>query len=238
MTTGILLNGWSVSANCWSAALSQTSDRFDWQVWDLHDFPSWEALQKALDEQLSPGDVLAGWSQGGMLALRYAAHATHRLKGLVTLNANLRFVRSDRAPEALSEQAFSDFRNVVESHDAEHIVRHFSALILKGGGDRSDRHALKSLYSADRLPDRSTLLHLLSCLGGIDNAKIDATGLPPTLHVLGSHDALVPGACSQRLSEVTGGKVHVYSGGHIPFLSAWPNVSDAIANFLGALNHA
>ncbi|MDX1452684.1 MAG: hypothetical protein R3183_09015 [Oleiphilaceae bacterium] len=231
----ILLNGWSASKSCWQDALSDA--RFaDWQVWDLHAFDDWLALERALSSSLRPGDVLAGWSLGGMLAARYISKHQPSLAGFITFNANLRFVASEEYGEAMPESTFADFEQFVAVSDPSAICKRFSSLMLKGSAYAGERQRLRACYNAQTLPDLGVMRKQLACLGTLDLRRSSASSWPKSIHFSGTHDVLVPSASVENWAALTKGECALYDGGHIPFLGAWTQVSERLVEFLSGAN--
>ncbi len=226
-----LLNGWSARAAFWREALECDPFYREWQVIDLARFQSWAQLASFLEQNLTPEDGLAGWSLGGMLAMRYVARASTAPARLITFNANLRFVRAPAYPTAMHANDFNAFFALVTERPAAIIARRFVALMAYKGMSQAERKTLLSLYQASDLPHKEVLVSQLNCLREIDCSRAQA-GRIGGLHLLGRHDALVPVDCAKALAHRTGGDVGIYEGGHVPFLNAWKEVSSYVTRYI------
>src|SRR5690606_7852318 len=96
----VLIHGWGCDSHTWQPILTQlqefasviTVDLPGFGVNSARDNLSLTQTLELLESQLPPSSTLIGWSLGGMLAVVLAARRPDKIKRVMTLAANLRFV--------------------------------------------------------------------------------------------------------------------------------------------------
>jgi pimeloyl-ACP methyl ester carboxylesterase len=152
----------------------------------------------AIAKDLPDACILCGWSLGGMLAARLAGLYPFKVKGLITLASNVKFVANKNWPQAMAAEVFNDFFESF-SVDAKKTLLRFALLQVKGDPEAKKQLAvLKNCASNDE-----NLLVGLEYLSAIDNRKIlSEQVLCPALFVFGEKDILVPLSAVDEMKNV------------------------------------
>lgn len=190
-------------------------------------WPEDETLLRELYQRLPHNCLLIGHSLGGMLAARLAALPGEKIRGLITIGANGRFVAGGDWP-GMPEQTFVQFQREMQTEPAATWEKFCG---LQARGDSDMRRVLRQLKQWPPQINRSTWLAALDCLARWDNRELLCNLPVPALHLLGERDALVPAA----VAELLGAPVEVLAGcGHAPQISSPERVAEKIRDFLRA----
>lgn len=209
----VLLHGWGGDSSTWAPLLPSLENIAQVTTLDLPGFgsapppevPDAEAypLDLVLDSlarQLPDACVLVGWSLGGMLAVQLAQRVPNKIRALVTLAANVKFVADDTYPTAMPPAVNREF-NAGFGTDAPAALTLFSGLLVQG--DSQARHLLKRIRAqVAPAPSLSLYPHwqgALALLAQLDNRPAFARLAQPGLHLLAERDALVPAAAGDAL---------------------------------------
>ncbi|MCA0900368.1 MULTISPECIES: malonyl-ACP O-methyltransferase BioC [Microbulbifer] len=250
-----LIHGWGGDSRCWQPLLAQwqsvagtfngpfdgpfnghivTVDLPGFGARTNEPWPQTETLLAELEAQLPEDCLLLGWSLGGMLAVQLAERSkrvgSNKVRALVTIGANGRFVASDGWPAAMPETVFTDFCRAQREAPAKNMQR-FAG--LQARGDSEMRGLLKTLKAEVPAAVPQSWSQALECLGSLDNRKLLSAPVVPTLHLFGEGDALVPVQAASAL-EVLGASCKVIpQSGHCPHLSRPAQVAEIIRDFVG-----
>jgi pimeloyl-[acyl-carrier protein] methyl ester esterase len=224
----VLLHGWGMNAAVWSPLLPGLVNHYRVTCIDLpghggstaldgNTLPDWLA---ALAQVAPPRAIWVGWSLGGMLALAFASRYSARVRQLVSVAANLRFVADAAWPDAIAPAQLREVASGVVDDPAA-TLRRFVALQFMGGA--MSREVLRRVQAAvtQPLPDRNALAAGLELLRLIDNREGLAELEVPLTMIFGEHDKLVPLsviAAIRRLDADSDIRV-IPGAGHAPFLS-------------------
>lgn len=232
----VLLHGWGANREIWRPLLARLRP---WANVTLLDIPGCAPGLPAanggnLDDTLAavlaqcpPAAVYVGWSLGGQLALALAARFPGRVRGVVTLCSNPRFVAADDWP-GMAPEEFARFAAAVARGPAAALKR-FDALQRQGA---AHGQVLQRELDALRRAAASTDLGAgLAWLAQLDQRALLQQLQCPRLHLFAEHDALVPVAVAARLAESAGAQLSVLPDAcHLAPLQA----ADAIAGALRA----
>ena len=236
----VLLHGWGCDQRSWRPLTPYLASSFTLIPLNLPSFGEESPCEQlddyidALLEGLPERFVVMGWSLGGMVATRIAARYPQRVVALITLAANLSFIRRSNWPEAMVESTFESF---VQSYQQaqELTIKRFAGLMVKG--DRDEKSLLKplracALESTQR--SQNTWEQGLQWLRQIDNREAFSQLRLPGLHFMGADDALVPVAAAPRLAALNSEQqVEVMAGcGHSMHWSQPEYVAAQVINFL------
>jgi pimeloyl-[acyl-carrier protein] methyl ester esterase len=224
-----LVHGWGLGPAAWSGAASGLGNHFQVHNFALPGYAGSAAandaglteLADSLADSLPDNAVLCGWSLGAMIALACTARHPQRVRRLILVAANGRFVADANWPQALPEAQLDGFVRDLDVNAALALQR-FSGLI--NHGDRREREATRSLRSclAGGLPaDLATLRAGLEILRRADVSADAIRVALPTLILHGSEDPLMPVAGAQRLSALfADAHLQLFEGSaHAPFVS-------------------
>lgn len=232
----VLLHGWGSDSRVWEAVIPRLQQHFDVQTLDLPGFgesPACSTWQQALDGLVRtlPGRViLAGWSLGGMLAVRYAATHPQRVERLITVATNACFATAESWDAAMDRDTFRAFRQQF-ADGPERALRQFIG--LQARGDASERQVMRWLREQQPEPGAGWLA-ALDWLGEIDNRDHLARLPVRSLHLLGEEDQLVPAVVAPKLEAlVPGSQVRVLPGaGHAPQVSRPDDMVEIVVDYL------
>ena len=239
-----LVPGWGMDAGIFLPLAERLSERFHIYLpnlpghgasrpYALSDRPldTWaEALTEAVPEPVA----WLGWSLGGMLALRIAAHHPQRVTALILLAATPRFVSGKDWPHGVDPEVLADFRAALAADPAKTLNR-FAALQVRGDLRAGQQlRMLRKHLAAAPPPDARALTDGLRILAEAD-LRADWAGIrQPALAILGAEDRLTTaagGAAMQRLNPNLHMDVFPKTA-HLPFLSQAERLASKLINFL------
>lgn len=237
----VLLHGWGLHAGIWEPVVESLAARAKLHLYDLPGHghsthcsaftldDACAALAQSAPEQAD----WIGWSLGGMLALEFAARYPQRVRRLILVASNPRFVTASDWPHAMAPDVLEDFARALES-DYDDTVKRFLALVARGAPDNG---VLRSLRNALRQVPQPTIAGLRSGLEILRSADLRARLRSVAVPVLlqgGTRDSLVPIAALRELAELHFNvRLHeIVDAGHAPFLSHPHSFIDSLTEFL------
>lgn len=241
----VLLHGWGMHSLVWDSIMQALLALRPVMVIDLpgmgrSPLPGGDYTLDFLVEQVlkvAPARaVWMGWSLGGMVAARVAAHHPERVAGLITVATNPRFVASESWPQAVPESVLTHFRSLF-AEDWQGTLIRFLALQCKDAVTmKEDIRILKDIVFHHGLPATKALRCGLEILQEVDLCAAYRQLQMPVLHVLGENDNLVPVAVQEDLKALQpAARVAVIPGAaHLPFLSSPIAFMAEVQAFLGA----
>lgn len=240
----LMLHGWTLDHRMWAPQLVDLSKEFLLIAPDRRGFGS-TALAPDLARELDDIDAILdhfgleqacilGMSQGGRIALRYAAERPARLRGLILHGAPLDGFnpppnKEDRIP-------FETYRQWAQQHRMDKMRDHWRAHVLMTlPNDRPDLRAL-----ADAMLTRYSGADLLAAMPAAPASNLAARLAEiaaPTLALLGEHDSrwlhLVADTLAYGLPHCR--KVVVAGGGHLINLTHPVAYNAALRAFLSSI---
>ncbi len=203
----VLLHGWGGDSRTWQPLLPALEKIARVTALDLPGFGgssvletfSLESLLEKIAAQLPDGSVILGWSLGAMLGVQLAARYPDKVRALIALAANAKFVASNDYPTAMPDVVNRKF-NLSFAQDAQASLKFFYGLMAQG--DNAERQLLKSLRKL--MPEAVTdnWLPALELLRDLDNRAALAELRQPVLHLLADKDALVPVAAASAIAAI------------------------------------
>lgn len=247
----VLVHGWGHHSGVWQPLVAQLKGRFQIHVLDLPGYgnadlntevdpqQAWqlESLLEAFDKLPVGQAIWCGWSLGGMLATLYAARYPARVRGLITIASNARFVQRSDWTTAMPTADYAQFSNALKT-DAKTTLSRFLALVSQGSATaRADLRHLKSCAAMPDLSSQTTLETSLDLLNELDTRAAIAALAIPQLHLFGEQDALVPLAASEAIALLNDrAAIEIIEGaGHAPFLSHTQQVAGVLENMAESL---
>jgi malonyl-CoA O-methyltransferase len=191
-----------------------------------------ENCLQALCEVLPERAIYLGFSFGGMLAVKMAHQFPGRVRAVVTISSNARFVADDSWPHAMDENTFASFYQLCQEQP-EAAFKMF--LALQARGCESERTLLKQLKKqlGSEVPNQRAMTSSLLLLSGLDNSVALEEMECLSLHIYGENDDMVPLAAAQKIKEFNNLDVHVIPGAsHVPFISHRQQCLPVIEGFL------
>jgi len=237
----VLLHGWGLHGGIWDGLVPLLEPYFRVTRIDLpgHGNSAWsgeatlDRFAAAVLAAAPPQAGWAGWSLGGLVALRAALLAPQRVHALALVASTPSFVRRPGWPSAMLPALLDTFVNELEQ-DYTRTLSRFLALQVRGAAQSTQ--VLKDLRRqmlARAQPQPSALRAGLEILRDTD-LRTAAAGLPvPVLLLAGERDTLVP---LQGIRDTTqlipGARCQVVeAAGHAPFIAAPGEVAHALAGF-------
>jgi len=238
------IHGWSCNAQVFKPLAELFKDRFQFIAVDLPGFGDSESLDAQQDYEISNlVDALLevapenctwlGWSLGGMLAVQAAARAPQRIKNVMTLCSNAKFVADNKWKQGVPKPLYNGFLEGVDN--ARVTLRRFAALTVVGEQKDMLTH-LKWLQKNTQSPQPGSevLKASLELLALIDNRQILAQLPQSCLHMLSTDDAIVPHGVSLQYNQIN--EKHLVSfvpnGSHASLITQPQSVANGILTFL------
>jgi pimeloyl-ACP methyl ester esterase len=240
------IHGWACNAHVFKPLATLFKGRFQFIAVDLPGFGDSEcddALQDyditnlidALLEVAPSNSSWLGWSLGGMLAVQAAARAPQRVKNVMTLCSNAKFLANNQWKKGVPSPLYNGFLEGIGN--VRVTLRRFAALTVVGEQKDMLTH-LKWLQQNTQTPQPSSdvLKASLELLALIDNRKILSILPQPCLHMLSTDDAIVPHGVSQEYNKIN--EKHLVSfvpnGSHASLVTQPQSVANGILTFLQA----
>lgn len=207
MINVVLIHGWGCDSRTWQPLVESLQAFASIKLIDLPGFGAAEPLPKfSLDAvlekiaaQLPQDAVVMGWSLGGMLAVQLAARFPERVRAVITLAANLKFVAAPDYPAAMPPEINRQFNQSFEQ-DPQATLKLFCGLLAQG--DAEERNLLKQLRRNDTGAVTDNWLQALQLLTELDNRVTFAQLTQPGLHLLAEKDALVPVVAAELMAQI------------------------------------
>jgi malonyl-CoA O-methyltransferase len=241
MANLVLIHGWGCDSRTWQPLLESLQQFASVTLIDLPGFgaspelPEFtlDAVLDNIAAQLPQDAILVGWSLGGMLAVQLAARFPERIRALVTLAANLKFVATADYPSAMPRAINRQFNHGF-AQDPQATLKLFGGLLAQGDAD--ERGLLRQLRRADSSTVTDSWLQTLHLLATLDNRAAFAELVLPGLHLLADKDALVPVAVAEAMQQINPQQqVRIFeNSAHAIHWSKPQAVIDCIANFINA----
>lgn len=203
----VLIHGWGCDSRTWQPLVESLQTSASIKLIDLPGFGTSPALPEfsldaVLDKiavQLPQSSVVMGWSLGGMLAVQLAARFPERVRAVITLAANVKFVAAEDYPTAMPCAINRQF-NQGFAQDPQATLKLFCGLLAQGDAD--ERGLLKQLRRSDTGAVTDNWLQALQLLTELDNRRAFAQLTQPGLHLLAEKDALVPVAAADLMRQI------------------------------------
>lgn len=242
MTPLVFLHGWGIRNEVFDDLAERLQPRRD--VWSFA-LPGYEAREPcspyALDavvEDLAADAparcVVAGWSLGGQIALRWALAKPEQVTALVLIATTPSFVQRDGWPHAVAVDVLGSFAAGL-AEDRQGTLRRFASLQAQGDERmKAVALALRAALPAEADASTASLQQGLKLLLDTDVRNDLARIEQRALVVHGDGDRLVPHAAGEHIAATLArGERHLVRGaGHAPFLSRPAEVASALEAFL------
>lgn len=237
----VLLHGWGLNGAVWQDLAGVLAREWRVYVPDLPGHgrsapvPLYDLRETAESLLTVVGDaVWIGWSFGALVAFTAAHSWPQRVRKLVLIGANPRFVQAGDWPDAMPARVFERFACDLE-RDYHGTLQRFLTLQLGGGpSSRPTLRRLREAVFAHGTPHPQALGAGLRLLADTDLRPALPQMHVSTLVVHGARDTLAPLAAGRRLAEALPDArlIEVSEGGHAPFLSHADAVTRDIHGFL------
>ena len=232
-----LIHGWAMHGGLFAGLRAELPDHQCLRV-DLpghgqsHD-QAWPANSSELVHELAgvaQGGWIAGWSLGGLLAMKAALAAPSQIRGLILIAATPCFGQRPHWPHGVAEPLVAQLARELET-GPEQVLNRFLALEVHGSEHAAaDLRLLKQEAFRYGLPDPQALAAGLALLQNSDlTPELGKLDMPVVL-VGGRRDKLVPFSALEASAELLP-KAKVWripGAAHAPFLTNPGQVAEAI----------
>lgn len=217
----VLLHGWGWHSGVWQPLVETLTEKYQLFIIDLPGFGKspllpkhyeLETLSQALLEVTPANAAWLGWSLGGMLAWYIAIHHPARVSHLVTVATSPKFIAKDAWP-GVSLATLETFTTALKKN-SQATLNDFLELQLRGSHQKNQLQSQLGTMPPNSL---SALMGGLALLENLDLRPDLDKLICPSLHLFGSHDALVPPRVANLLPK--GRSEIIRRAGHLPFLS-------------------
>lgn len=229
----LLLHGWGTSSEYWQPLLPYLRETFTVYCIDLPGCGDNRTSKLSLFEFMSKIEqdfkvdfYVCGWSLGGSLATILSDICRTRVKGLITISSNPKFIEDVDWP-GIEADKFKSMQNELESA-SENLLQRFRALILgKAMSEIRQMDDVMSLYDLDALREG------LNFLSAYDVRGILSLQDNPQLHIFGDSDPLVPKSVINSMRKLLpDSEIYTLAGGlHAPFIYFPEAVADRMKRF-------
>ena len=240
MSLIVLVSGWAMSAEVFTEAsvlLESQGYRVRCLSLDEAEGVCWPSLLACLNSVVTEPALLAGWSLGGDLCMRFAACYPDRVKAVITLGSTPCFVRRPDWRSGQAPAAFRAFSTGLARRGPAAASR-FVAVCASGSLDPAARRLQLAAAAQDVHHGATDWEKLLGRLGEDSRAEWQKLACP-ACHCLGTADALVSSDTAAELAQlVPGQRVWVRPGGHALFLDYPQLLTEAVSALDDAGGHA
>ncbi len=239
----VMLHGWGLNSNVWSAMLPALESRWRVTCIDLPghggssariDLRDLDAVCTALNLAAPPPRaVWLGWSMGGLIATTHALRYPDRVSRLILVASQPRFARAADWPHGMASKLLDDFAASLERQPTDTLARFLALQVHRSEHPASTLRSLRaamSLYA----PDRDSVNAGLSLLQAADlRAELPLLSCPLRL-ILGERDVLVRATAGPAVAALVKSARHRVIGGagHAPFLSHVREFNNVLEEFL------
>lgn len=236
----ILIHGWAMHGGIFAPLTRRLAEHYTVHLVDLpgHGLSTQREIEFSAREcalQLAralPRALWVGWSLGGLVALHAAGERPERVRGLVAIASNPRFVLAEDWPHGVAHEVFAQFAAGLRG-DWRRTIERFLALEAHGSDHAQAELRELKLHVFERgEPSLAVLEQGLDALDRSDlRAEVAALHMP-SLWVAGRRDRLVPPAAMRWAAQIAPhGQFLELNAGHAPFLSHADEIASAIVAF-------
>lgn len=241
----VLLHGWGLHSGIWELLVEDLSQNFRVHLVDLPGFgrspiPSADYSLDLLTEQVMkvvPDNAhYLGWSLGGVVATNLALQFPDKVKKLITVSSNPRFVQSDDWQTAMKPNIMDSFCRFLEEDYQGTIIRFLAIQAMGSETQKEDIKFLKDTVFIHGTPATKALRGGLAMLNDIDlRSQLNKLDMP-RLRLYGRLDSLVPNKTAEAVKELDPeSQFKIYpKASHAPFLTNRAEFTQDVINFLQA----
>lgn len=207
----VILNGWAGQQVFWQKLLDNLSGKVE--LIDVCDYlvsNDFDDITKQIVKLIPNKAYLIGWSLGGQVALNIAAKYPNKIKKLITISTNPKFIEQDDWP-GMYDIAFTDFYSRFIDRPIKTINYFFRLQLM---GTKNLKRFIAQLPQIKNI-NVDKLKHGLQILQQIDLRDLMPAINVPNLHIYGKQDRLVPYRISTHMKNA---KV-ITEASHMPFFT-------------------
>lgn len=233
----VLIHGWAMHGGIFAPLLAALVPHFRVHVVDLpgHGYSRDEVHFDVADSArriatATPRALWAGWSLGGLVALRAALDRPEQVRGVGLIASSPRFVSTGDWSCGVGANVFAEFGAELQAR-YRHAIERFLALETMGSTHaQAELRELKKLVFARGEPRIEALADGLAALDACDLRAELACLAMPSLWIAGRRDRLVPPAAMRWAATVATAATYLeVNSGHAPFLEHAPAIAVALA---------
>jgi len=199
------------------------ADAPDWKVNTGSVYRDWDALSNYLMAQVPAHPAIwMGWSLGGMIALYLATRHADRVKKVITIASNVKFIRDKSWAGGIERHTLQQLRQDLQQNYQATLERFIQLQCLGLPQAKTMVRDLKAYVSTQPQPQMSALQQQLDWLMHMDLRVCIDDLCVPILQLFGERDTLVPIQAADLIEQHYGHRIAVKrleGAGHAPFLS-------------------
>lgn len=243
----VLIHGWGMHGGVWQPLVKKLSQSFELHIVDLPGMGlSQGMIASNLDEMVASllpvlpvrADI-AGWSLGGLVAMRLALAYPERVQRLVLVGSTPRFINTGPGHSqpweyGMAATVFQRFAQQVNEDYAATLIKFLTLQCMGASDARATIKELRRALAERPVPSPLALEAALDVLLQNDLRPELAALQQSVLLVHGDRDSLAPVQAAHWLAlHLPHASMRVIAGaGHAPFLSHTAQFIDSVRGFL------
>ena len=245
-----LLHGWALNLHVWDHITESLEQAYQVTRIDLPghgksapindgDF-TLDSVAEIIAGTIEQDTMLAGWSLGGLVAIKLAQLHPQLIKKLVLVASSPQFASADSWSHGIKKTIIEGFAKDLKDNYRETIMRFIA---LQTFGSEQAKPVVRELRNKVFASGEPHLESLFQGLKILQNAKLwgEAREIScPTLILLGEKDTLIPEDSGiETQNAIPGSQLEIIKGaGHAPFLSHPREFNEIVNRFLKENNNA
>ncbi len=225
----VLIHGWAMHSGIWRDFARQLAEHYQVICLDLpgHGYSGTiepYALDAVVDallvEMPEPPVAVLGWSLGATVAMALAERYPQRVKSLILLAGNPRFVQEANW-SGMKEILLTDFADNLQLHCQQTLIRFLALQVNQLVDGKRLLKRLKVAVQECDAPTEKVLQGGLDILKQADLRPVLSNALCPVHIILGEKDTLIPVSVGPQIQALNSAiKLDIIKrAGHVPFLS-------------------
>jgi len=237
----VLLHGWGFHSGIWGGLAERLAHGRRLIRVDLpghghsagRDFASLDGLVDEIAAVIPDDALVAGWSLGGLAALRLATRHRAKVRALALIASTPCFAARAGWDHGIAPAVLEDFARDLKADTRATLIRFALLNAVAASGSRDAIRALERSLAERAGPSRAALDAGLAVLASSDLRSDAAAIAVPALVIHGARDRIVPVGAGRWLAASLGGArlVELPAAAHLPFISEPEAVATAFEQF-------
>lgn len=239
-----LLHGWALNSHVWDPVVDKLKQSNQVMAIDLPGHGksapladgeyTVDSLAEMISQQLKPDTILAGWSLGGLIAIKIAERYPELVKKLILVASSPQFTNSESWEHGIKKSVIESFANELTTNYRETIHRFLAIQMFGSENAKPIIRELRESVFANGQPHVDSLSKGLLILKNSDLWEAASKIKCPTLIILGEKDTLIPKESGEKTQQsIPQCKLKIIKGaGHAPFISHPNEFLKRITNFI------
>jgi len=225
----VMLHGWGMHGGIWGEAAARLAKAYEVHLVDLPGHgasppPDAFTLESVVDQLVATFEqpvTVIGWSLGGIIAQRWAAHAPDKIMRVVLLASTPSFAEHGNWDCGMPQETLAQFAAELEKNFAATLRRFLSLQVRGSEGERELLGKLREQLFSRGEPHLDALRGGLQILRDADLRSALPTIKQPSLVIVGERDKLTPPEASYYMADkmLNARMVEIAGAAHAPFLS-------------------